>query len=62
MSCLRYVKDDELVKFTGLSAASQEAGKYSREGFELFDWKRLEKWKYNERMPAEGHGKVSIAQ
>lgn len=57
-------KDDELVKYmSNLPGYLQHAEKgKSIQGkalnFGVLDWERLEKWKYNERMPASFHRKT----
>lgn len=58
-------KDDELVKhMSNLPGYLQRVEKQKNVqvqalNFGVLDWKRLEKWKYNERMPARSHPKVS---
>ncbi|KAM3325593.1 hypothetical protein P3S67_000718 [Capsicum chacoense] len=57
-------KDDELVKYmSSLPGYLQHAEKGKNiQGralnFGVLDWERLEKWKYNERMPVSGHRKT----
>ncbi|XP_009794935.1 uncharacterized protein LOC107780221 [Nicotiana tabacum] len=57
-------KDDELVKYmSNLPGYLQHAEKGKNiQGkalnFGVLDWERLEKWKYNERMPAKCHRKT----
>lgn len=57
-------KDDELVKYmSNLPGYLQHAEKGKNiQGkalnFGVLDWERLEKWKYNERMPASCHRKM----
>lgn len=58
-------EDDELVKhMSNLPGYLQRVEKQKNVqvqalNFGVLDWKRLEKWKYNERMPARSHPKVS---
>ncbi|KAL2554733.1 uncharacterized protein Fot_08352 [Forsythia ovata] len=58
-------KDDELVKhMSNLPGFLQQVEKQKSMqekalNFGVLDWKRLEKWKYNERMPTKGQTKKS---
>ncbi|KAL2485162.1 Uncharacterized protein Adt_29918 [Abeliophyllum distichum] len=58
-------KDDELVKHMSrlpsfLQQVEKEKSVQEKAlNFGVLDWKRLEKWKYNERMPAKCHRKIS---
>ncbi|KAL2533812.1 Uncharacterized protein Adt_07163 [Abeliophyllum distichum] len=58
-------KDDELVKHMSnlpgflQQVAKQKSMQEKALNFGVLDWKRLEKWKYNERMPTKGQTKKS---